>query len=65
MLLAWLAFAQMWLLALWPGAPPGLTQKVLIALILLWLGWAVLQLERLRRTRMPIAHRLRSYNSTP
>ena len=64
MLLAWLAFAQMWLLALWPGAPPGLTQKVLIALILLWLGWAALQLERLRRTRRPIAHRLRSYNST-
>ena len=48
--LAWLAFGQMWLLALWKGAPQGLTQKVLIALILLWLGWAALQLERLRRT---------------
>ncbi len=47
--LAWLAFVQMWLLALWPGAPPGLTQKVLIALILLWLGWATHQLQRVTR----------------
>ena len=47
--LAWLAFAQMWLLALWKSAPPGLTQKVLIALILLWLGWATRQLRRVTR----------------
>jgi len=42
--LAWLAFVQMWVLALWKGLPPGLTQKALIALILLWLGWASRQL---------------------
>ncbi len=47
--LAWLAFAQMWLLALWKNAPPGLTQKVLIALILWWLGWATRQLLRVTR----------------
>lgn len=47
--LAWLAFAQMWLLALWPGAPPGLTQKLLIALILLWLSWVTRQLLRATR----------------
>ncbi|RAO77864.1 DUF998 domain-containing protein [Dyella jiangningensis] len=38
--LAWLAFVQMWMLALWKGLPPGLMQKLLIVLILLWLGWA-------------------------
>lgn len=42
--LAWLAFVQMWVLALWKGLPPGLTQKALIALILLWLAWAARQL---------------------
>jgi hypothetical membrane protein len=49
LVLAWLAFAQMWLLALWKSAPPGLTQKVLIALILWWLGWATHQLLRVTR----------------
>lgn len=44
--LAWLAFVQMWVLALWKGLPPGLTQKALIALILLWLAWAARQLWR-------------------
>jgi hypothetical protein len=44
--LAWLAFVQMWILALWKDLPPGLTQKLLIALILLWLGWAAWQLRR-------------------
>lgn len=44
--LAWLAFVQMWVLALWKGLPPGLTQKALIVLILLWLGWAALQIWR-------------------
>lgn len=43
--LAWLAFVQMWVLALWKGLPPGLTQKLLIVLILLWLGWAAWQLR--------------------
>lgn len=45
-MLAWLAFVQMWVLALWKGLPPGLTQKALIVLILLWLAWAARQLWR-------------------
>lgn len=44
--LAWLAFVQMWVLALWKDLPPGLTQKLLIVLILLWLAWAARQLWR-------------------
>lgn len=44
--LAWLAFVQMWVLALWKSLPPGLTQKLLIVLILLWLGWVAGQLWR-------------------
>jgi len=49
--LAWLAFVQMWVLALWKDLPPGLTQKLLIVLILLWLGWAAGQLRsQLRRS---------------
>lgn len=44
--LAWLSFVQMWVLALWKGLPPGLTQKALIALILLWLAWVAGQLWR-------------------
>ncbi|HET6554782.1 MAG TPA: DUF998 domain-containing protein [Dyella sp.] len=43
--LAWLAFVQMWVLALWKDLPPGLTQKLLIVLILMWLGWAAMQLR--------------------
>lgn len=49
--LAWLAFVQMWVLALWKGLPPGLTQKALIALILLWLAWAARQLWRASASR--------------
>ncbi|RDI98263.1 DUF998 domain-containing protein [Dyella solisilvae] len=50
LLLAWLAFVQMWSLALARGLPQGLMQKLLIVLILLWLGWAARQLGRqLRR----------------
>ncbi|WP_201313185.1 DUF998 domain-containing protein [Dyella sp. EPa41] len=49
LVLAWLAFVQMWVLALWRGLPPGLTQKLLIVLILLWLGWAAWQLWRGQR----------------
>lgn len=41
--LASLAFVQMWVLALWPGLPQGLAQKALIGLIVLWLAWAVRQ----------------------
>ena len=44
--LAWLSFVQMWVLALWKGLPPGLTQKALIVLILLWLAWVVRQVWR-------------------
>jgi len=47
--LASLAFVQMWVLALWKGLPPGLTQKALIVLILLWLGWIARQLWRASR----------------
>jgi hypothetical protein len=36
--LAAVAFAGMWVLALWRGAPRGLLQKAEIASILLWLG---------------------------
>lgn len=43
LVLAWLAFVQMWVLALCKGLPPGLTQKALIALILLWLAWMARQ----------------------
>jgi hypothetical protein len=50
-MLAWLAFAQMWLLALWKGLPSGLMQKALIGLILLWLGWAARQLRRASAAR--------------
>lgn len=49
--LAWLAFVQMWVLALWKGLPPGLTQKTLIVLILLWLGWVARQLWRVSLSR--------------
>ncbi|AIF48464.1 hypothetical protein HY57_15075 [Dyella japonica A8] len=42
--LAWLAFVQMWVLALWKGLPQGLMQKTLIALILCWLAWVARQL---------------------
>lgn len=49
LLLAWLAFVQMWVLALWKGLPPGATQKLLIVLILLWLAWAARQLASATR----------------
>ncbi|WP_157956504.1 DUF998 domain-containing protein [Dyella sp. C11] len=48
--LAWLAFVQMWVLALWKGLPPGLTQKALIVLILLWLAWVARKLWRASRS---------------
>lgn len=47
--LASLAFVQMWVLALWKGLPPGLTQKALIGLILLWLVWVARQIGRVSR----------------
>jgi len=44
--LAWLAFVQMWVLALWKSAPQGLAQKLLIVLIIAWLTWASAQVNR-------------------
>lgn len=49
--LAWLSFVQMWVLALWKGLPPGLTQKALIVLILLWLAWVARQLWRVSQSQ--------------
>jgi hypothetical protein len=49
--LAWLAFAQMWLLALWKGPPSGLMQKALITLILLWLATMAQSLRRAGASR--------------
>ena len=50
-LLAWLATAVLWLQAFMHTLPHGLMQKVLIALILLWLAWAARQLLRAARSR--------------
>ncbi|HKT26619.1 DUF998 domain-containing protein [Dyella sp.] len=47
--LAWLATATLWLQVFMPTLPHGLTQKLLIALILLWLAWAARQLLRAAR----------------
>jgi hypothetical protein len=47
--LAWLAFAVLWLQTLMRALPHGLMQKLLIVLILLWLGWAARQLLRASR----------------
>ncbi len=44
--LAAACFVAMWVHALWRDAPRGLTQKVVIALILLWLGLAATWLRR-------------------
>ncbi|HEX7112303.1 MAG TPA: DUF998 domain-containing protein, partial [Mizugakiibacter sp.] len=44
--LAALAFAAIWMLALWRTLPRGLAQKGVIALILLWLGAAAQALRR-------------------
>lgn len=45
--LAWVATAVLWLQAFMHSLPHGLMQKLLIGLILLWLGWAAGQLRRL------------------
>ncbi|WP_158544985.1 DUF998 domain-containing protein [Dyella monticola] len=49
--LAWLATAVLWLQAFVHTLPHGLMQKLLIALILLWLAWAARQLLRAARQR--------------
>ena len=45
LMVAGMAFVQLMILAFWKAMPQGLTQKLLIALILLWLGWASQQLS--------------------
>jgi len=42
--LAWAAFAWLWVYVIYHGLPSGSMQKILIVLILTWLGWAALQL---------------------
>lgn len=44
--LALVTFAALWIYGLGRSLPRGLSQKVVIALILLWLGWASLNLLR-------------------
>jgi len=47
--LAWLATIALWLQVFMRNLPHGLMQKLLIVLILLWLGWAARQLLRATR----------------
>lgn len=49
LLLAWLATVALWLQVFVHNLPHGLMQKLLIVLILLWLGWAASQLLRATR----------------
>ncbi|WP_114238466.1 DUF998 domain-containing protein [Dyella sp. C9] len=51
LVVACLAFIQLWVLALLKLMPTGITQKILISLILLWLGWATLQLHRVQQAQ--------------
>lgn len=48
--LAWLATVALWLQVFVRNLPHGLMQKLLIVLILLWLGWAARQLLRAARS---------------
>jgi hypothetical protein len=54
LLVAWLAFIQLWILAFAKLMPGGITQKILIALILFWLGWVTLQLHRSTQQARPL-----------
>lgn len=47
--LAWAAFAWLWIYVIYHGLPSGSMQKILIVLILAWLAWASLQLLRASR----------------
>ncbi len=47
--LAWAAFAWLWVYVIYHGLPSGSMQKILIVMILAWLGWAAWQLLRARR----------------
>jgi hypothetical protein len=51
--LAWLATGVLWLQVLDHSLPRGLLQKLLIVLILLWLGWAARQLLRVASMASP------------
>jgi hypothetical protein len=44
--LAATAFAALWIYAVGHILPKGLMQKIVIALILAWLGWAAFALRR-------------------
>lgn len=44
--LAWAAFVWLWAYVVYHGLPSGSEQKILIVLILAWLGWASWQLLR-------------------
>ncbi|WP_430390434.1 DUF998 domain-containing protein [Dyella sp. 20L07] len=46
---ACMAFVQLMMLAFWRVMPEGITQKLLIALILLWLAWASQRLNATSR----------------
>jgi len=48
--LAWAAFVWLWVYVIYHGLPSGTMQKVLIVLILAWLGWTARQLLRASRS---------------
>ncbi len=45
-------FAALWIYALWRALPRGLSQKTVIALIVIWLAWAAIQLGRRHKVRV-------------
>jgi len=47
LVLAFAAFAALWVHALTHALPRGLSQKAVVVLILFWLGWAAIALRRL------------------
>lgn len=49
--LAWAAFVWLWVYVTYHGLPSGSMQKVLIMLIIAWLGWAAWQLLRAGKAR--------------
>ena len=63
--LAALAFATMWLHALWREPPRGLMQKLVIALILAWLAQAAIWLRRDGNARTVAAVPAVTNGSTP
>jgi len=51
-MLAWTAFAWLWVYVIYHGLPSGSMQKILIVLILAWLGWASWQMLRASRAQL-------------